>query len=260
MPGIDKYLVVLQRTNDGNDLSPQHLKLLELGVNGHLNEAGLAAVDKLYESVVAGTYTKPYHLDVKFMTYDHEGYIYFKDQQVEHYSHPWAYSLDAKKDLTKLQHQCLYLESIGELNGFPYMLCDYKMKGKFGAQFCESEKQELDRLRGDSGILFSQVCFSRGGVQEGFLLPGHVNRLDIQSSEKYRDLMEFRNVEPYDPAAVTSFAYGAVPFRNATERELDYLNCCMDYLNDNGLLNVLSKEEYEMAAEQMQDSGEDYER
>lgn len=143
MPGIDKYLVILQRTNDGNDLSPQHLKLLELGVNGHLNEAGSAAVDKLYESVVAGTYTKPYHFGVEFMTYDHEGYIYFKDQQVEHYSRPWAYSLDAKKDLTKLQHQCLYLESIGELNSFPYMLCEYRMKGNLGSSFVKTKGRGL---------------------------------------------------------------------------------------------------------------------
>ena len=142
----------------------------------------------------------------------------------------------------------------------PEMLCDYRMKGKFGVQFCESEKQELDRLRRDGGILFSQVSFSRGGAQEGFLIPGHVNRLDVQSSEKYRDLMEYRNVEPHDPAAVTSFAYGADPFRNATEKELDYLNCCIDYLNDNDLLNVLSKEEYEMASEQSQEDSEDYER
>jgi len=260
MPEMDKYLVILQKTNDGNDLSPQHLKLLELGINGCLNEAGLEAVDKLYEIVVAGTYTKPYHLGVEFMTYDHEGFIYFKDRQVEHYSQPWAYSLDAKKDLTKLQHQCLYLESIEELNGFPYMLCEYRMKGKFGVRFCESEKQELDRLRRDGGILFSQVSFSRNGVQEGFLLPGHVNRMDVQSSEKYRDLMEFRNVEPHDPAAVTSFAYGTGPLRNVTEQELDYLNCCTDYLNDSDLLNVLSKEVHEMAVEQSQEDSEDYER
>ena len=46
------------------------------------------------------------------MTRDHDGFVYFKDTQVEHYSNFWAYTLDAKASLTKLQHQCLFLEGI----------------------------------------------------------------------------------------------------------------------------------------------------
>ena len=83
---IDKILTILQKTNDGDNLSPEHLKLVELGANGYLNQAGLAALDRLYESVEAGTYTKPYHLGVEFMTRDHGGFVYFKDKEVEHYS------------------------------------------------------------------------------------------------------------------------------------------------------------------------------
>jgi hypothetical protein len=60
-------------------------------------------------------------------------------------------------------------------------------------------------------------------------------------------------MESCDPAEVTSFTYDAGPLRNATEQDLDYLN-------DNDLLNVLSKEDYEVAAEQMQYRDEDHER
>lgn len=74
---IDNILAILQKTHDGDDFSPQHLKLVELGINGYLNEAGLAVLDELYETVAAGTYQKPYHLGVEHMTLDHEGYVYF---------------------------------------------------------------------------------------------------------------------------------------------------------------------------------------
>lgn len=45
---------ILRATNDGNELSPHHLKLVELAVNGFLNEAGTAAFEDLY-----GNATKP---------------------------------------------------------------------------------------------------------------------------------------------------------------------------------------------------------
>ena len=38
---IKKATDILERTNDGNDLSPTHLKLLELAVNNQLNEKGI---------------------------------------------------------------------------------------------------------------------------------------------------------------------------------------------------------------------------
>jgi hypothetical protein len=40
MPPIDKTIEVLERTNDGDELSPLHLKLFEWAVNGALNDEG----------------------------------------------------------------------------------------------------------------------------------------------------------------------------------------------------------------------------
>lgn len=47
---------ILQRTNDGDDLAPEHLKLLELAVNGELNDRGKALFEKLHQEVSEGRY------------------------------------------------------------------------------------------------------------------------------------------------------------------------------------------------------------
>ena len=44
---IDKACTILEKTNDGSNLTPQHLKLIENAVNGFLNEKGLKAFDEL---------------------------------------------------------------------------------------------------------------------------------------------------------------------------------------------------------------------
>ena len=48
---IDKACTILEKTNDGSNLTPQHLKLIENAVNGFLNEKGLKAFDELYKTV-----------------------------------------------------------------------------------------------------------------------------------------------------------------------------------------------------------------
>lgn len=94
---IQKVLDILEGSHDGDDLSPPHLKLTEMAVNGFLNENGIKLIDEIYEQVTSGTYTKPYLQGVEFMTQDHDGYIYFKEHSVEHYSRPWAYVLQKTK-------------------------------------------------------------------------------------------------------------------------------------------------------------------
>lgn len=257
MNNTDKILTILSKSKDGDELSPQHLKIVEYGANGYLNEQGIELLDEIYRSVEAGTYRKPYHLDVEFMTYDHEGFIYFKTEQVEHYSHSWAYSMEAKEQLTKLQHQCLYLEGIGELKSAPYMLCNYSMGGKFGKDFCQSEKQLLDQLAGGNTILFSKVKLLDNG--DNFLLAGSMTEDDIKQSPRYCDQLLYGKLEPYTPVAVEVCSYGNGPARNASVTELEYVNSCLDYLQDNELVSQLSQCEYAMHSDNERNDDEEME-
>jgi len=81
----DQAIEILQKTNDGNDLAPEHLKLLEMTVNGLINEAGEIAFEELYQNVVKG-YRRPWFHGIEHLTRDHEGYVCWKDTRVDHYS------------------------------------------------------------------------------------------------------------------------------------------------------------------------------
>lgn len=106
-------IAILQKTNDGDDLDPKELKLLENAVNGFLNDYGQKLFTELHQRVIAGTYKKPFFHNIEHLTINHVGYVYWKGKMVEHYSLSWAYSQDAEKSARELARRCLYLEQIG---------------------------------------------------------------------------------------------------------------------------------------------------
>ena len=87
MTACAKAIEILQHTHDGDDLAPQHLKLVELAVNGFLNETGVAAFDDLHARVASNTYAKPWLHGVENLTISHEGYVRWKGQIVEHFTY-----------------------------------------------------------------------------------------------------------------------------------------------------------------------------
>jgi len=103
---------ILQKTNDGDDLDPQHLWLVQEAVNGHLNDKGWAAFQELYDNVKAG-YKPPWFHGIENMLRRQSGYVFWKGKIVEHYDSPWAYSPDGKKHAVELASRCRHLESIG---------------------------------------------------------------------------------------------------------------------------------------------------
>lgn len=114
---IELALEIITATHDGDDLAPHHLKLVELAVNGFLSEQGEVAFNELVANVRAG-YQKPWFHGIEHLTIDHEGFVYWKDQQVEHYTPRWAYSDDAQRQALELERRCLHLEAVGEeVNG-----------------------------------------------------------------------------------------------------------------------------------------------
>ena len=104
----DKACKILQNTHDGDNLSSNHLKLLENAINGFLNENGLKVFNELYEKIIKDGYTKPWFLGLENFTQDLEGYVYYKGVHIEHYSfNDYDEALTALK---KLEKRCLYLE------------------------------------------------------------------------------------------------------------------------------------------------------
>lgn len=108
-----KAVEILRATNDGDNLEPAHLKLVEGAVNGFLTKEGMSAFDRLYAQVEAG-YKKPWFHGIEHLTIDSTGCVYWKGQEVEHYNLRWAYSGEAAAEARELARRCSILEERGE--------------------------------------------------------------------------------------------------------------------------------------------------
>lgn len=101
---------ILRATNDGDDLTPEHLKLVELAVNGFLNDKGWEAFKDLHKQVKTG-YKKPWFHGIEHLTQDHNGYIRWKEKIVEHYT--FDNYEEEKESAEELGRRCRILESNG---------------------------------------------------------------------------------------------------------------------------------------------------
>jgi hypothetical protein len=108
----DKAIEILQSTHDGNNLDPSDLRLVESAVNGFLTEAGIEAFQKLHENATKPEgYTKPWFHDVEHLTRDLEGYVYWKDKQIEHFS--FRNYDEERVEAQQLGRLCAQLEELG---------------------------------------------------------------------------------------------------------------------------------------------------
>ncbi len=104
---IEQSIEILRATRDGDDLAPSDLKLVELCVNGWLNETGESAFAELVANVRRG-YKPHWFMGIEHMTRDHQRYVYWKGIQVEHYDHDFwrkdGWRERMKSDAQQLRH------------------------------------------------------------------------------------------------------------------------------------------------------------
>ncbi len=244
---IDKALDIIGRTNDGNSLSPTHLKLVELAVNGQLNDKGITVFDALHKQVMDGEYRQPYLNDVEFMTRDHEGYVYFKGQNVEHFSGFYAYTLDAKDYLERLQSKCLFLENKGLEVSFSSII---HMSDELKKEYMDGILHQLHSDMAENSIVFSQVKFeSHSGWDSDYLMSGTPTDETIWNNKYAVDFVENTidrdNCREAYKTKTSTFVYGKGEQREATDDELKTLNLCFDYLSKNKMLEKVETNEFE---------------
>lgn len=105
-------IYILHSTDDGDDLDLLDLKLIENGINGFLNDAGIDALRQLHDKVKKG-YARPFLHGIEHLTIRQDGYVYWRGEIVEHYDFPFAYSEDGKKAALDLADRCRKLEALG---------------------------------------------------------------------------------------------------------------------------------------------------
>lgn len=135
MKVIDKVIEILKRTNDGDDLYPTHLSLLETAVNNYecLTEKGREVLETIYNQSLENKYKAPYLHNIENLTIDCEGYVQWRGVEVEHYTLSWAFSEKAKECAKELAIRCRLLEFLGAIPttltaiwDFPECLAVYK--------------------------------------------------------------------------------------------------------------------------------------
>jgi hypothetical protein len=109
----EMILAILRSTRDGEDLDPCDLYLIQEACNDRLNENGEIKLGEIYRACSTGQYVKPWLNGVERMTIDHEGYVYWKGQRIEHYTPSWSRTKDAREQTRELARRCLHLESLG---------------------------------------------------------------------------------------------------------------------------------------------------
>jgi len=104
---------ILQQTQDGDLLTSEDLRLVEGMANNDLNPKGINAFLDLHQRVKNG-YVKPYFLGVEYLTRDSEGFVYWKNQKVDHYDHDYFcsgwYMEQMQMDAELLARRCQYME------------------------------------------------------------------------------------------------------------------------------------------------------
>ena len=105
---------ILQKTEDGNKLAPLDLQLLQDTVNNWLNEAGEIAFCEMHSRVMAGIYQPPWLHGVEHLTRNHEGYVLWKGDEIEHWSGDLPYSAEGMVAAKELARRCVVLERTGE--------------------------------------------------------------------------------------------------------------------------------------------------
>jgi len=109
---FDDVLTVIQKTNDGANLSPKDLHLTECAINGFLTEEGIAEFYSVYHRVIDGTYDKlkNYLFGVEHITKDHECYVYYKGKHIDHFTFNGDYKGERQAAI-KAAKICSLLES-----------------------------------------------------------------------------------------------------------------------------------------------------
>ena len=112
----DEAIEVLQRTSDGDDLSPGDLSLLQAVVNSggldRFTDAAKVRWEEVVKSARDGSYVQPFLKGLEHLTKDHDGYVRWRGKVVEHYD--FGADLAGEKAAAQyLARCCLRLEKDG---------------------------------------------------------------------------------------------------------------------------------------------------
>ena len=99
---------ILRATNDGNQLSREDLCVVQCAVNAQLSENGEVYFYDLHKRCTKEAYKKPWFHSQEHLTIDHDGYVYWREKNIEHFS--YRNKTEEKEAAKQLASDCQTLE------------------------------------------------------------------------------------------------------------------------------------------------------
>jgi hypothetical protein len=114
----EMVIAILRATDDGDELDPVDLKLVELAINGNLNASGLGRLYALQQNATKPEgYTVPWLFGIEHLTIDLDRNICWKGVAVEHFDHGvWqrpGWREQMRTDAEAVATRCRELEAAG---------------------------------------------------------------------------------------------------------------------------------------------------
>lgn len=119
-------LDILKNTNDGDDLSPADLRLVENAVNGFLNDRGIQAFMEIHEKVMNYSYMPSWFHGIEHLTIDHRGFLVWKNNVVDQFTIPWAFTCKGKEKALEIEKRCKAVEARGMIPDIGNIIWDWE--------------------------------------------------------------------------------------------------------------------------------------
>jgi hypothetical protein len=209
----DQAIEILSKTNDGDDLDPQDLSLVQGKVNQQLTAAGEQAFAELYNKVAQGNYTKPWLAGVEHVTRDQAGYVYWKAQIVEHFTFNLIDPQTLKSLVNKLAATCRHIEAL-EIPVCTFS-CTTELFAKMPLNYTKEYKELLYHLPN---------CWEHSDGTTAFLLGGNRNAQGYPIKVVYLELCNGNitvKTLPVKPNNVEYHSMVAIGFQYAVFDTLD---------------------------------------
>ena len=254
-------------TNDGKNLPPSTLEIVELGETKYLNEKGYKDIETTLLLAEAGFYDNPKHgqdlcrpHDLEYITTDSEGYLYFKDKFVSRRSGDFE-SIFGKRKLEQLQSKCLFLErcKIGVTSfnvQFPFEF----MKDAYNRDMF----LDLDKLTRGRSIIFTHITIDGDSTEShGYFMSGQIPEEVVKHNEHQIAFNRLYPENTHCTATVNEYVFnngGHTP-QAATQKELRQIELAFDALCNRCVLSKSNSAEYswDISSEDVEDDEEDLE-
>jgi hypothetical protein len=106
----EQAIEILQQTNDGDDLSPEDLYMVECAVNGILTFEGLEVFANLHQACLHG-YKKPWYFGIEHLTVNHLHDVQWRGKTVENFTR--LRTKEAHSQAIEIARRCRILEERG---------------------------------------------------------------------------------------------------------------------------------------------------